>query len=325
MIHLMAVLALGMSPFVFFSVYADDTQNEWTITIPNGASNQDLGLAIYPNELPMKAGDIITWHNQDDVLHSITSGVPTHPDFAGVFFNAGNILPGQSSSVVLEESEFNAYHYFCEIHPWLTGNIFFGDTLVAQPESTEPIVADKLNYKDGDMLTVSGTVHQDFAKTDYTYLVYNQFNDLVYLSEGSFDDNAFYSEEIFADERWDSNGDYKIKLVYGVPSKVAQTTFGFSNSMFTSNFESSIPMWIKSVGGFWCSGQISDMEFIDGVQYLIDENVIRVEATSNPVASSKQVPEWVKNTACWWSENQISDVEFISGIEFLVNIGSISV
>jgi len=48
MIHLLAVFALATAPFIFFSVYADDTQNEWKITILNGASGKGPVQGFYP-------------------------------------------------------------------------------------------------------------------------------------------------------------------------------------------------------------------------------------------------------------------------------------
>jgi plastocyanin len=326
MIHLFAVLALGIAPFVFFSVYADDTQNEWKITIPDGASNQDLQIGMYPNELPVKVGDTIIWENEDSVPHSITSGLPTHPEFAGMFFNPGNVEPGKSVSQVLLNSDFNSFYYFCEIHPWLTGNIFVSNATIAQPETNKPVITDKKSYSYGDTITFSGKVHQDFAKTDYTSLIYNQNNDLVYISEGIFDDKASYRETVITKgDEWDKNGNYKIKIVYAVPSKVAQTTIQFSNESFLSDYKKTIPAWIKNVSGFWCSGQISNTEFIDAVQYLINEDVIQLKKIESGISNSQQVPEWVKNNACWWADDKIPDLDFISGIEYLVNIGTISV
>ena len=325
MIHLFAVLALGVAPFVFFSVYADDSQNEWKIIIPSGASNQDLQIGVFPDELPVRLGDVIIWENQDTVPHSITSGLPKHPEFAGTFFYPGNVEPGKSVSHVLLNSDFNSFYYFCEIHPWLAGNIFVSDTLIAQPETNEPILTDKQSYNFGDTISLSGKVHQDFSKTDYTSLIYNQNNDLVYISEGTFDDTASYRETIFAEgDEWNKNGSYKIKIVYAVPTKVAQTAIQFSNESFSNDYKT-IPSWIKNVGGFWCSGQISDMEFIYAVQYLINEDIIQLKKTEYRDSNSQQVPEWVKNNACWWSDDKIPDLDFISGIEYLVNIGTISV
>jgi len=65
-------------------------------------------------------------------------------------------------------------------------------------------------------------------------------------------------------------------MVYGLPSKVAQTTIQFSNESFSNDFKKTIPIWIKDVGGFWCSGQISDVEFISGIEYLVNIGTIRV-------------------------------------------------
>jgi len=326
MIHLFAVLALGIAPFLFFSVYADDNQNEWKITIPNGASNQDLQKQVFPNQLPVTLGDVIIWENEDSVPHSITSGLPTHPEFAGTFFNPGNIEPGKSVSHVLLNSDFSSYYYFCEIHPWLTGNIFVSDISIAQPETNEPIITDKQSYNFGDPITISGKVHQDFAKTDYTSLIYNQNNDLVYISEGIFDDKASYHETIMTEaEEWNKNENYKIKIVYGLPSKVAQTTIQLSNDSFSNDYKKTVPLWIKDVGTFWCSGQISDTEFIDAVQFLINEDIIQLKKIEYQVSNSQQVPKWVKNNACWWADDKIPDLDFISGIEYLVNIGTISV
>ena len=110
-----------------------------------------------------------------------------------------------------------------------------------------------------------------------------------------------------------------------MPTKVAQTTIQFSNESLSTDYKKTIPTWIKNVSGFWCSGQISDMEFIDTVQYLINEDVIQLKKIEYGVSNSQQVPKWVKINACWWAEDKIPDLDFISGIEYLINIGTISV
>ncbi len=320
-IHLFAVLALGIAPFVFFSVYADEGQNEWKVIIPNGASNQDLQVGIYPDEFPILVGDRIIWENNDIVSHSITSGLPKHPEFSGEFFNPGLVNPGESVSHVLLNSDFNAFYYFCEFHPWLAGNFFIGDSSIAQPEVNDPIIIEKESYSLGDAITFSGKVHPDFKNTEYAVLIYNQNNDLVYISEGTFDDKAAYGETIISGgDLWNIDGEYKIKIVYSVPSKIAQTSIQFSKDNTKT-----IPIWIKNVGGYWCADQISDKEFIDAVQYLITEKIILLKNTEYGVSDSQQVPQWVKNNACWWADDKIQDVDFISGIEYLINIGTISV
>jgi plastocyanin len=322
-IHFFAVLALVIAPFIFFNVYAEESQ--WIVTIPNGASGQGPVLGFYPEELPVLVGDTIVWNNQDSVVHSIASGLPNYPESAGEFFKLGRVESGKSVSFVLTNSDYIAFYYFCEIHPWMTGKIFLGDLEVAQSETDTPIITDEKKYTYGDTIKITGQVHQDFAKTKYSILTYNQKNDLVDVSYGYFDKDASYVQSIDAKgNTWTSNGNYELKLVYGVPSKVSQTSFQFSGNLVSEN-EQSIPSWIKNVGDFWCNNQIDDSEFVNAVQFLIDESIIHVAKTGTNTAASQKVPIWIKNNACWWADDKINDVDFVSGIEYLVNIGTIRV
>ena len=324
-IHFFAVFALAIAPFVFFTVYADESQNQWVVTIPNGASSQGPVLGFYPDELPVLVGDTIVWKNQDSVVHSIVSGLPKYPESAGEFFKPGTVEPGKSVSFVLTNSDYIAFYYFCEIHPWMTGKIFLSDLPTAQSETDTPIITEEDAYSYGDIIKITGQVHEDFAGTKYTTLTYNQKNDLVDVSHGYFDKDASYLQTIDANgDTWDISGNYKVKLVYGVPSKVSQTSFQYSSGFITEP-KQSIPGWIKNVGDFWCNGQIDDSEFVSAVQFLINEDIIQVGKTGIGPETSQQVPIWIKNNACWWADNKINDVDFISGIEYLVNIGTIRV
>ncbi len=321
-IHFCAVLALAIAPFIFFNVYSEETQ--WIVTIPNGASSQVPELGFYPEELPVLVGDTIVWKNQDDVIHSITSGLPEYPEKSGEFFKPGKVEPGKSVSFVLTNSDYIAFYYFCEIHPWMTGKIFFGDLEIAQSETDTPIITEEKTYSYGDTIKITGQVHQDFAETKYAILTYNQKNDLVDVSYGYFDKDASFLQIIDAKgDTWASNGNYKVKLVYGVPSKVSQTSFQFSD--IVSGSQQSIPSWVKNVGDFWCNNKINDSEFVNAVQFLINDNIIHVEKTGTNTPVSQKVPIWIKNNACWWADDKINDVDFISGLEYLVNIGTIRV
>jgi len=325
-IHLFAVFALFVSPFIFFNVYADSTQNEWKITIPDGASDQDTVQGFYPNELPVLVGDMIVWENKDSVNHSITSGLPQNPDQSGLFFNLGVIKPGESNSYELKNSDFSAFYYFCEIHPWMTGKFFLSNLEMAQSETDMPIILEKKTYSYGEEISVSGQVHKDFGGTKYSTLIYDQNNVLVNFSNGFFDSDGSYLETLEAKgATWEMNGNYQMKLVYAVPSKVATTNFQFSNNFIINENSQVVPHWIKNVGDYWCTGQINDTEFINAVQYLIKKEVIELKNTVSDTLFSNQIPEWVKNNACWWADDKISDVDFIFGIEYLVNIGIIRV
>jgi len=88
--------------------------------------------------------------------------------------------------------------------------------------------------------------------------------------------------------------------------------------------ETTIPSWVKNVAEFWCQDKIDDGSFVEAIQYLIDNGIIVVPATSESFSES-EVPQWVKNNACWWSEGSITDLDFALGLEYLVRQGIIAV
>ncbi len=81
-----------------------------------------------------------------------------------------------------------------------------------------------------------------------------------------------------------------------------------------------IPQWIKNNAGWWANGQIDDTSFVQGIQYLIQKEIMKIPRTANvPDAENKEIPQWIKNNAGWWANGQITDSDFVSGIEYLVS------
>jgi peptidoglycan/xylan/chitin deacetylase (PgdA/CDA1 family) len=81
-----------------------------------------------------------------------------------------------------------------------------------------------------------------------------------------------------------------------------------------------IPKWIKNNAGWWADGSIDDESFVQGIQYLIQNGIMKIPQTTNiSNAENKEIPQWIKNNAGWWADGQITDSDFISGIEYLVN------
>jgi len=85
-----------------------------------------------------------------------------------------------------------------------------------------------------------------------------------------------------------------------------------------------IPDWIKNVAGWWASGVISENEFVTGIEYLINNNIILLDFVpcndeiQSQYGDAKSVPDWIKNNANWWSENLIDDTDFINGLQYLI-------
>ena len=86
-----------------------------------------------------------------------------------------------------------------------------------------------------------------------------------------------------------------------------------------------IPNWVKNNAGWWADGQIPDSAFVQGIQFLIKEDIIVVPATESETRGGSNIPEWIKTNAGWWADGQIDDRTFANGIEFLINVGIIVV
>ena len=92
--------------------------------------------------------------------------------------------------------------------------------------------------------------------------------------------------------------------------------------------ETQIPNWVKNVAGWWANNEISEKEFLSGIEYLINNNIISIPfmpcgavaaiAASDPTLEAKLIPDWVKNNAGWWATDQIEGADFLNGIEYLI-------
>ncbi len=85
--------------------------------------------------------------------------------------------------------------------------------------------------------------------------------------------------------------------------------------------QTSIPEWIKNNAGWWADGQIDDDAFVQGIQFLIKEDVLKIPPTTQGTNSGSEIPEWIKNNAGWWADGQIDDDAFVQGIQFLIKEG----
>lgn len=316
MLGFFLVSIIALSLFVFPEIFAE----EWTVEIQNGASENFVEKAFLPDIMAFTKADTIKVINNDSVSHHITSGLPDFPDYYGYFFDAGVIEPKGESMITFDEIKNEAYYYLCEIHPWMTGKLFVGDAIVAQPETQNPISLSRQSINKGESIIVKGTVHSDFWGSAYQLQIYDEHNKLVNIIYGKFDDKSNYLETIDAN-MLDSPGNYKVNLVYALPSKVAKDNFKFSNDSILN--QSDVPSWIKNVSNLWCLNEIKDTEFLDALQYMIKNDIINVDSKVKIYSEKREIPNWVKNNTCLWSENQISDIEFISGIEYLINTGAI--
>lgn len=86
-----------------------------------------------------------------------------------------------------------------------------------------------------------------------------------------------------------------------------------------------IPSWIKTNAKWWADGKIGDPDFITGIQYLIQNGIMKIPSTATSETKSGEIPAWIKTNAGWWADGKISNSDFVSGIQYLIKSGIINV
>ena len=86
-----------------------------------------------------------------------------------------------------------------------------------------------------------------------------------------------------------------------------------------------IPNWIRNNAEWWSQELISDADFVSGIEFMIENNIIVIpQNIQSEKISSNTIPDWIRGTSEWWARGLISDSEFAVGIQYLINNGIIS-
>ena len=84
-------------------------------------------------------------------------------------------------------------------------------------------------------------------------------------------------------------------------------------------FSSYIPDWIKTYAELWATGDMTDSEFITGLDFMLDHHIIVIPNLhyyeQNTVSN---VPNWIRNNADWWANDLISQQEFVNSLKYLI-------
>ena len=100
----------------------------------------------------------------------------------------------------------------------------------------------------------------------------------------------------------------------------------FSISLIPFSFSDGIPDWVKNNASWWSDRLISQSEFTNGLEFLINEGIIYVPSIDPlPPGPEKIIPDWVRTSVGWWSDDLIPDSEFINAMKYLIEIGLIEV
>ena len=106
-----------------YSAIAQAAASGATVSMAKGSQSVDNPEFYIPAETTVKAGETVTWKNDDTAIHTATSGKDATPDGK---FDTSLVSPGQSSKPIAIPNEPGQYPYFCTHHPWMTGTITIG-------------------------------------------------------------------------------------------------------------------------------------------------------------------------------------------------------
>ena len=131
----------------------------------------------------------------------------------------------------------------------------------------------------------------------------------------------------------------------------------FSLGLITSLLEDAsaeeeiFPLWLKDIAVWWGEEQITDQDFVNTLQYLVEKNILAIPDRDfgEPVCDSglilnktssdciindeseskgifidavneqqKIVVSWIKVTTLWWGQDKIDDEDFMNALQYLV-------
>ena len=174
----------------------------------------------------------------------------------------------------------------------------------------------------------------------YAYVVLDEFDQEITRFDGDDPNNpGILSTEGIDIQRIfvPSEGQIRIDLlVYGTGFDYDPTYAGIGSALIEigpgsiisnppsppQSEEIEIPGWIKNNAGWWAAGDIDDISFVQGIQYLIKEGIMTIPPTAQEAGSgSNEIPGWIKNNAGWWAAGDIDDISFVQGIQYLIKEG----
>jgi hypothetical protein len=202
----------------------------------------------------------------------------------------------------------------------VTENGQFRVLVSSEPENLQSNSNTKINFNIMDIFLKNRpiAVNYDFSMTQNGKTVYQQ-------SGTSTDSKEKYNTAEFTIPK-DITGIAHLNFENLNGNDLARTSIPIViDKIGIPNSAISIPDWIRSNAVWWAEGQIDDGTFIQGVQYLIKNDIILIPKVQQESSDAQEIPDWIKNNAAWWAEGQIDDETFVQGLQYLIQKGILQI
>ena len=103
------------------------------VNIPKGSSKEG-GNHFEPEILKIGKGATVKWTNEDDTLHTVTSGTPESGS-SGTQFDSSYLSGGKTYEHTFKKT--GTFNYYCTLHPYMTGKIYVSKSSPPPIETAE--------------------------------------------------------------------------------------------------------------------------------------------------------------------------------------------
>jgi len=192
---------------------------------------------------------------------------------------------------------------------------------------TVEIYSDKESYTLGESITFSGSVNKYDENRNLRISIFDSNNNFIVTQKTQVNTDGTFLHSVILNEKF-HDGKYTVRAQYGNSKTIVEKMSFVINSNDVTSMEqklsasAKIPDWIKNNAGWWADGLIDDNSFVEGIQFLIKEGLMKIPATEQgSVSQDNKIPDWIKNNAGWWADGLIDDNSFVQGIQFLIKEG----
>ncbi len=181
-----------------------------------------------------------------------------------------------------------------------------------------------ISKEQSEIITISGKINETAVKEGQPAIIKIEKPDETYEeietrvnSDGSF-------EGYYLIQKGAVPGIFRFSVTYlGNDSDELSFEVRFEQSYSQQSAEK-IPRWIKNTAKWWSLGKISDNDFVEGIRYLIKDEIIKIQPQQQIQSStSSEIPNWIKTSTGWWAEGLVPEEDFIRGLQFLIQNGII--
>ncbi len=255
------------------------------------------------------------------VSFAVSSQTNANTNTGAVTLNQRTFHFGQPVKIILTDPDLNQRHDTIDIY--LTSNDSGSDnvdTVVDQSGNLllEVMIKD-VRYK---RCTIDGVETGGLGSTGFTLV---ETGPSTGIFEGVFKMPTKICNKEGTNLISPAGGSIDVKYHDALDSSGKPNIFGLTFPKSTKEapkVEQKVPDWLKNNVRAWADKKTTDDTFLNGLQYLINQNLIspsKVQADK----SGKGVPSWIRKNADWWSNGLITQDDYLRGIEYLIEKGII--